>query len=85
MIDVPFCDETLARNSFESGAFDDAQVELFGDLPEILAEGMLRARDLQNLADRNHPLEQPLAQVREREPEARHANARLAASLPICL
>ena len=79
MIDVPFCDETLARNSFESGAFDDAQVELFGDLPEILAEGMLRARDLQNLADRNHPLEQPLAQVREREPEARHANARLAA------
>ncbi|MBT6629753.1 MAG: response regulator [Gemmatimonadetes bacterium] len=79
VIDVPFAYGTLALNSFEPGAFDDAQVGLFGDLAEVLAEGMQRARDLQDLADRNHLLEQQLAKVREREAEVQDANARLAA------
>ncbi|MBT3345471.1 MAG: response regulator [Gemmatimonadetes bacterium] len=79
VIDVPFAYGTLALNSFEPGAFDDAQVELFNDLAEVLAEGFQRARDLEDLEDRNRQLEQQLVQMQGREAEVQDANAQLAA------
>lgn len=79
VIDVPFAYGTLALNSLDPGAFDDAQVQLFSDLAEVLAEAFQRSRDLADLEEWNRQLEQQLGRVRQREEEVQEANAKLAA------
>jgi len=76
VLDVPFSHGTLAVNSTEANAFNDAHISALSGLAEVLSEGFRRLQDLEEIARHRDQLANEVAERQLAESSLRHSQVR---------
>ncbi len=76
ILDVPFAYGTLAVNSTEANAFDDAHIAALTSIADVLSEGFRRLQDLREIARQQSALQNEIAVREQAESSLRHSQVR---------